>query len=152
MRQAVIGGIGLGLTLGVPGGVAAQTTAQDTPEPFVMNWETAEWGPPSNRPRFPEGLRNAPVATDPTTGGPTYLARFPAGSRFDMHWHTYTETVIVLEGAVDIILDGIRHTATEGSYIIIPGAVHHEWQVPDSADVVFLARRDGPADFHFVEP
>ena len=52
MRQAVIGGIGLGLTLGVPGGVAAQTTAQDTPEPFVMNWETAEWGPPSNRPRF----------------------------------------------------------------------------------------------------
>lgn len=69
-----------------------------------------------------------------------------------MHWHTYTETVVILEGAVDIILDGIRYTAAEGSYIIIPGAVHHEWQVPDSGDVVFLARRDGPADFHFVDP
>ena len=155
MRPTVvygIYGISVALVLGVSAGTARPSEAQDTQQPLVMNWKTAEWGPPSDRPRFPEGLRNAPVATDPITGGPTYLAQFPAGSRFDMHWHTYTETVIVLEGAVDIILDGIRHTATEGSYIIIPGSVHHEWHVPDSADVVFLARRDGPADFHFVEP
>jgi quercetin dioxygenase-like cupin family protein len=69
-----------------------------------------------------------------------------------MHWHTYTETVVVLQGTVSITLDGEEHTATEGSYIIIPGKAHHEWRVPDDADVVFLARRDGPADFFFVEP
>ena len=33
-----------------------------------MNWQDAEWGPPSNQPRFPAGLQNAPVATDPATG------------------------------------------------------------------------------------
>ena len=122
-------------------------------EPLVLDWEQAEWGPPSSeRPGFPVGIRNAPFATDPETGGPTYLARFPAGSQFAMHWHTYTETVVVLQGTVSITLDGAEHTATEGSYIIIPGKAHHEWRVPEDADVVLLARRDGPADFFFVEP
>ena len=69
-----------------------------------------------------------------------------------MHWHTYTETVVVMEGSVQITLNGVRYTATAGSYIIIPGEAHHEWLVPEEGDVVLLARRDGPADFHFVEP
>ncbi len=130
--------------------VAAQDAA--TQEPLVMNWQDAEWGPPSNQPRFPAGLQNAPVATDPATGGPTYLARFPAGSEFEMHWHTHTETVMILEGSVFIIMDGERYDVTAGSYIIIPGEVHHTWIVPPEGDVVLLARRDGPADFHFVDP
>ena len=105
-------------------------------EPLVLDWEQADWGPPSSaRPGFPVGIRNA-----------------PAGSQFTMHWHTYTETVVVLQGTVSITLDGAEHTATEGSYIIIPGKAHHEWRVPEDADVVLLARRDGPADFFFVEP
>ena len=142
---------GITLVLGMTAFAAAQDGAAQQ-APLVMNWRTAEWGPSSDRPRFPAGLRNASIATDPETGGPTYLARFPAGSRFEMHWHSFTETVVIMEGAVDIILDGTRHTATEGSYIIIPGKAHHEWLVPDEADVVLLARRDGPTDFHFVEP
>ena len=142
------------LVLGVvvwvsPGGGSQGTAAVQLP--LVMNWKTAEWGPPTNRPGFPAGITNASIVTDPETGGPTYLARFPAGSHFDMHWHTYTETVVVLQGKVDIVLDGTRQTATEGSYIIIPGKTHHEWHVPEAADVVLLARRDGPADFHFVD-
>ena len=146
-----IGGIGAALALGVSATAAVQDTTAEL-VPLVMHWEAADWGPPTNTPGFPQGIRNAPIATDPDTGGPTYLARFPAGSRFDMHWHTSTETVVVLEGAVDITLDGASHTATAGSYIIIPGEAHHAWRVPADQDVVLLARRDGPADFHFVEP
>lgn len=134
--------------------VAAQTEVEVTGSggtPVVMNWKTAEWGPPTSRPGFPEGLRNASIARDPETDGVTYLARFPAGSRFEMHWHTYTETVVILRGAVDINLDGTEHTATEGSYVIIPGGAHHDWRVHPDADVVLLARRDGPPDFNFVE-
>ena len=133
-------------------GVPAVTQEPAAQEPLVMNWQDAEWGPPSNQPRFPAGLRNAPVATDPATDGPTYLARFPAGSEFEMHWHTHTETVMILEGSVFLIMAGERYTATAGSYIIIPGKIHHTWIVPPEDDVVLLARRDGPADFHFVEP
>lgn len=140
------------LATALPSVAAAQEAIQHGVTPLVLDWKAADWGPPSSRPGFPAGLRNAPIATDPETGGPTYLARFPAGSEFAMHWHTYTETVVVLEGAVDIVMDGVRHTATAGSYIIIPGSAHHAWHVHADADVVLLARRDGPADFHFVDP
>ena len=51
---------------------------------------------------------------------------------------------------MDINLDGTEYTATEGSYVIIPGGAHHDWRVHADADVVLLARRDGPPDFNFV--
>ena len=149
MQRALMIGIAVTMTAGLV------WATQDTPSalaPLVLNWHDADWGPPTNRPGFPAGIRNAPISTDPVTGAPTYLARFPAGSQFDLHWHTHTETVVVLQGTVDIVLDGQRYTATEGSYIIIPGKAHHEWHVPNTGDVVLLARRDGPADFHFVAP
>ena len=147
-------GLGLALLTGLSlkGDPAAGQEAIPRQTPLVMNWTTADWNTPLDRPGFPAGLRNAPIATNPATGGVTYLARFPAGSRFAMHWHTYTETVVVMQGSVQITLDGVRHTATEGSYIIIPGQAHHEWLVPEKGDVVLLARRDGPADFYFVDP
>jgi len=133
------------------GGAVAVAQAPTTLEPLVLNWRDADWGPPTNNPGFPQGLRNAPIAVDPETGGPTYLARFPAGSRFAMHWHTYTETLMVLEGAVQVTIDGREYTATAGSYVILPARAHHAYVVPEDADVVLLARRDGPADFHFVD-
>ncbi len=139
------------LMLALPSLAAAQEV-QHGVSPLVLQWEAADWGPPTNTPGFPAGIRNAPIATDPETGGPTYLARFPAGSEFAPHWHTYTETVVVLEGAVDIVMDGTRYTATAGSYVIIPAEAHHAWFTHEDADVVLLARRDGPADFHFVDP
>ena len=141
-----------GALLALPSSTGAQDEVQHGVTPLVLDWKAADWGPPSSRPGFPAGIRNAPISTYPETGGPTYLARFPAGSEFAMHWHTYTETVVVLQGAVDIFMDGTHHTATAGSYIIIPGRAHHAWHVHADADVVLLARRDGPADFHFVDP
>ena len=139
------------LLVALPAVVAAQEV-QHGVSPLVLHWEAAEWGPPTNNPGFPAGIRNAPIATDPETGGPTYLARFPAGSEFAMHWHSFTETVVVLEGAVDIVMDGDRHTAAAGSYVIIPARAHHAWFTHAGADAVLLARRDGPADFEFVDP
>ena len=132
-------------------GLATAIPAQDTQGPIVVHWEDADWGPPTDRPGFPPGLRNAAVVTDPQTGGPTYFARFPAGSTFAMHWHTHTETLVVLEGTVDVMLDGKPYTAAAGSYIIIPATVPHSYTVPEDADAVLLARRDGPADFFFLE-
>ena len=143
--------LAVALMLASPSLAAAQEV-QHGVSPLVLQWEAADWGPPTNTPGFPAGIRNAPIATDPETGGPTYLARFPAGSEFAPHWHTFTETVVVLEGAVDIVMDGTRYTAAAGSYVIIPAKAHHAWFTHEDADVVLLARRDGPADFHFVDP
>ncbi len=150
MKQIALRPLAAALALAAPPAAAQEVEHGVTP--LVLHWEAADWGPPTDRPGFPAGLRNAPIATDPETGGPTYLARFPAGSAFAMHWHTHTETVVVLEGAVDIVMDGTRRTAAAGSYVIIPAGAHHAWYTHAEADAVLLARRDGPADFHFAEP
>ena len=140
------------LTLSLNFAAQAQEQNPSSVEPLVMDLLDVEWSAPSDRPGYPSGLRNAPVATDPNTGGITYLAKFPAGSQFDMHWHTHTETVVVLQGSVDITLDGKQFTANQGSYVIIPGRTHHAWLTHADGDAILLARRDGPPDFHFIEP
>lgn len=127
---------------------AAQT---QTEEPFVINFQDAEWGPPGNTPRFPQGVRTAQLGTDPDNGGPIYLALFPTGSHFDMHWHTAAEYVVVLQGAVTIVLGDETHALTPGSYVVIPERMAHSWDVPAGEDAVILVRRRGPADFNFVD-
>ena len=143
----------------VPGAVAQEVEHGKTP--LVLQWESADWGPPTNRPGFPAGLRN-PLPISPRTRRPaarptsrdslpgpssrrtgTATPRrwscstgrwtsswtapatrrtpaptsrrsccIPAGeSEFAPHWHSYTETVVVLDGALDIVMDGTRYTA-----------------------------------------
>ena len=97
------------------------------------------------------GLQTARLGIDASSGGVTYYARFPAGSRFELHWHTHNEYVAVVQGEVDLQLGSELHRLETGSYVVIPGSMNHSWDVPDSGDVVILVRRAGPADFHFVE-
>ena len=69
------------LAAALPSAAGAQEEVQHGVTPLVLQWEAADWGPPTNNPGFPAGIRNAPIAMDPETGGPTYLARFrPAPS------------------------------------------------------------------------
>jgi len=118
---------------------------------FVTDLETVDWGPPAGGNGTPVGLQTARLGVDATTSGITYYARFPAGSHFDLHWHTHHEYVAVLQGEVDLQLGTEQHHLKTGSYIVIPGSMNHSWDVPDNADVIILVRRAGPADFHFVE-
>ena len=88
---------------------------------------------------------------DPDTGGMTYYAKFPAGSHFDLHWHTHNEYVVVVAGKLTIVLGDQSHCLVAGSYIVIPGKMHHSWDVSSGEDAVILVRRGGPADFHFIK-
>ncbi len=122
-------------------------------EPLVLNLDEIEWGPPGNRPRFPQGSRTAQLGTDPDSGGPMYYAKFPAGSHFDLHWHTHTEFVVVVSGNVTFVLGEETHSLSPGSYVVIPARMNHSWDVPSGGeDSVILVRRRGPADFNFVDP
>ena len=53
---------------------------------------------------FPVGVRTARQGVDPDTGGITYYAMFPAGSHFDLHWHSHDEYVVVVAGELSIQL------------------------------------------------
>ena len=128
-----------------------QAPATTPDDPLVINLDDIEWGPPGNAPRFAQGTRTAQLGTDPDSGGPIYYAKFPAGSHFDLHWHTHTEYVAVLSGEVTLVLGEETHALSPGSYIVIPAGMNHSWDVPPRDDSVILVRRRGPADFNFVE-
>ncbi len=130
----------------------SQEPAQSPDSPLVIDLDDIEWGPPGNTPRFAQGTRTAQLGTDPDSGGPIYYAKFPAGSHFDLHWHTHTEYVAVLGGVVTLVLGEETHSLSPGSYVVIPARMNHSWDVPSGGDdSVILVRRRGPADFNFVE-
>ncbi|MEQ8954071.1 MAG: cupin domain-containing protein, partial [Gammaproteobacteria bacterium] len=94
-------------------------------EPLAIDLDELQWGPPGGGNGFPVGVRTAPQGTDAETGGVTYYAMFPAGSHFDLHWHTHDEYVVVVSGAVNIQLGELSHDLKVGSYVIIPGKLNH---------------------------
>ena len=120
-------------------------------QPLVVDLDRIAWSAPAGGNGFPIGLQTARVGVDVETGGITYYARFPAGSRFELHWHTHHEYVAVVQGAVSLQLGAESHDLKVGSYVVIPGGMNHQWDVPAHADVIILVRRAGPADFNFIE-
>jgi mannose-6-phosphate isomerase-like protein (cupin superfamily) len=121
-------------------------------EPVAIDLDELEWGPSGGGNGFPVGVRTATQGVDPVSGGRTYYAMFPAGSHFDLHWHTHDEYVVVVSGSPTIRLGDQDHDLAVGSYVVIPGGLRHSWTVQEGGDeAVILVRRAGPADFHFVD-
>ena len=144
----------LGLLLLAAAGSAQQSKQSGTPESprTLFRLETAQWGEPYNGPLgFPKGAQRVSLNTDSRTGGETYYARFPAGSHFALHWHAYSEYAVVLRGKVTHILGTERQSLQVGDYVVIPPKTNHGWEADPGGDVYLLIRRDGPADFNFVE-
>jgi quercetin dioxygenase-like cupin family protein len=100
---------------------------------------------------IPKGARRAVLGTDPTTAGDTYYAHFPAGTRFELHWHAYAEYAVVLRGEVTHVLGVEKSALHVGDYVVIPERTNHGWEIDPSGDAFLLIRRDGPADLHFVQ-
>ena len=121
-------------------------------EPLATDLNDVPWGAPGGGNGFPVGVRTARQGVDPDTGAITYYATFPAGSHFDLHWHSHDEYVVVVAGELSIQLGEQTHSLSVGSYVVIPGELPHSRTVPaGEKDAVILVRRAGPADFHFVE-
>ena len=100
-------------------------------------------------------MRTQLIETDESTAGISYYALFPAGSHFDLHWHSFDEFATVLQGEVTLQLNGEALKLAVGGYVKIPGRAEHSWDVPNvtgrEQDVILLVRRRGPADFHFAK-
>ena len=144
----------LGLLFAPAASSDKQSGQNSTPEysstPFRL--DTAKWSEPYSGPLgYPKGAQRASLGIDPRTGGETYYARFPAGSRFALHWHAHAEYAVVLRGKVTHIIGKDRYSLQAGDYVVIPPKVAHGWEADASGDVFLLIRRDGPADFNFVE-
>lgn len=144
----------LGFLCMTAAGSAQQSKQSGTAElpKTLFRLESAQWSEPYNGPLgFPKGAQRVSLSVDSRTGGETYYARFPAGSHFALHWHAYSEYAVVLRGKVTQILGTERQSLQVGDYVVIPPKTNHGWEADPDADVYLLIRRDGPADFNFVQ-
>ena len=97
-------------------------------EPLAIDLGDVPWGAPGGGSGFPVGVRTARQSADADTGGITYYAMFPAGSHFDLHWHTHDEYVVVVAGELFVQLGEQTYTLSVGSYVVIPGELPHSWK------------------------
>lgn len=133
-------------------GAAPFHAAENEITAVAINLNELQWGRPGGGNGSPLGLRTARQGIDPITGGVTYYAMFPAGTHFDLHWHTHDEFVSVQKGSVVLELGDETITLYAGAYVVIPGKMNHSWDVPEEGEVVILVRRAGPADRTYVAP
>jgi len=57
--------------------------------------------------------------------GTVTLFAFDKGQKLSEHTAPFDALVMVLQGSVDIILDRVHHTLTEGDAIVMPAGVVH---------------------------
>ena len=101
---------------------------------------------------FPEPIRNLPEAYIPLDGLKAYLSQsdghqilfmqFEEDVAIPEHSHE-SQWGVVLEGRVDLTIEGVERTYTQGERIFIPkGAVHSGKIYAGYADISFFNEQD----------
>jgi quercetin dioxygenase-like cupin family protein len=113
-----------------------------------------QWGPAP--PVLPAGAEIAVLEGNPSEKGPlTLRLRFPANYNIPAHWHTMSERVTVLSGALSVGMgDKLDRKATQklapGGYVSLPANMHHfAWAATPTVVQINL---EGPFDIFYVNP
>lgn len=129
--------------------------AADAPADHVfMNPPDIKWGPAP--PTLPKGTKLSVLFGDPGKAGP-FVMRLtaPAKMKIMPHWHTQTENLTVISGAL-YLGDGDKfdtaqaHALKAGGYHMLPGKAHH-YAYTKTATVVQI-HGDGPFDITYINP
>lgn len=79
------------------------------------------------------------------------LMNAPAGKTSELHSHPNEQWIFVLEGVMDLIVDGHRHTAHPGEVIYIPAGVMHCGSTPEGKDAKFFTVKDASWGLHGIK-
>lgn len=101
---------------------------------------------------FPEGIRSLPRAAIPLKGVNAYLSqsdshqvifmKFDEEVELTEHSHE-SQWAVVVEGKIDMIIDGVDHTFQKGDSYYIPRGVKHSGKIyAGYADVTFFNQKD----------
>ena len=83
---------------------------------------------------------------DPDSGAEHYLVRYPAGLRARPHRHTAPQTIVVLEGRLEVNEEVIG----PGSYCHFPAGETMRHAPPEGESCLFVTVFHGPLDVHPV--
>jgi len=101
---------------------------------------------------FPEPIRKLPEADIPLTGLKAFLSQsenhqiifmeFNEDVELPEHSHE-SQWGIVLEGKIDLVIDGIKHTYSKGNRYFIPKGVKHSAKIyAGYADITFFNEKN----------
>ena len=101
---------------------------------------------------FPEAIENLPLADIPIKGLTAFLSQgenhqiifmeFEKDVDLQEHQHE-SQYGIVLEGKIDLVIDGVKNTYTKGDRYYIRSGVNHSGKIyAGYADVTFFDEKD----------
>jgi len=116
--------------------------------------DKVQWGPAP--PVLPAGAQISVLEGNPSEKGPVTLRlKFPANYNIPPHWHSMTERVTVLTGALHVGMGDVldRHasqTLDPGGFVSLPANMHHfAWTAGPTVVQISL---EGPFDIVYVNP
>jgi quercetin dioxygenase-like cupin family protein len=135
------------LTAGVgPARLAAQGTDD---KPIVSTAVTAKFG---TVPNAPECFTVAVQKGDPSKGPSVILAKFTPGCVAPNHWHTPSETAMVVSGSLEIQMQGDKSLVThKGDFAYLPPHHVHRASCLGAASCVVFLTSDAAFDIHWVD-
>jgi len=137
----------LGLTM-----TAAPAVAQNSH--VLVPADKVQWGPAP--PALPAGAQISVLEGNPSEKGPVTLRlKFPANYNIPAHWHSMTERVTVLTGALHVGMgDKLDRQASQtlepGGFVSLPAKMNHfAWTTMPTVVQINL---EGPFDIFYVNP
>jgi len=116
--------------------------------------DKVQWAPAP--PFLPSGAEISVLEGDPSKAGTVTLRlRLPAGYNIPPHWHSMTERVTVLTGALHVGMgDTLDRKASQtlepGGFVSLPAQMHHyAWTATPTVVQISL---EGPFDVFYVNP
>lgn len=117
-------------------------------KPIVSLAATAKYGVVPNA---PECFTVAVEQGDPTKGASVILAKFATGCVAPFHWHTPSETAMVVSGALEIQMKDDKSLVTHhGDFAYLPSHHVHRATCLSSAPCIVFLTSDAAFDIHWV--
>lgn len=120
----------------------------------IVPADKVQWGPAP--PVLPPGAELSVLEGNPHEKGLVILRlKFPADYKIPPHWHSMTERVTVLSGALHVGMgDTLDRKASQtlepGGYVSLPAKMHHfAWTADPTVVQITL---EGPFDIFYVNP
>lgn len=133
--------------------IPAATAAAQSPHVLVPA-DKVQWGPAP--PHLPDGAQVSVLEGNPAEkGSVTLRLRFPANYTIPPHWHSMTERVTVLSGALHVGMgDTLDHYGSQalepGGFVLLPARMRHfAWTRTPTVVQIHL---EGPFDIFYVNP
>jgi len=130
-------------------GAASHGWAVDTAAAMkAVDPETASYVTP---PSMPECAKMTVLSGDPAKGASMVLAKMASGCVIPWHWHTPTETLMLVSGSGQLEMKGGNPFSFKpGAYLSLPSHHIHQATCGTTECVMFISS-DAAFDIHYVD-